>query len=500
MKILLELLSLGMIVFLLQRRVTLRVWICVLGLLLFILIFSSRFTLPTLFILTFLYLSFCFLLGIKKVRIKLFSQRLFARAKKNLLLATKNENEIAAWQEAVFVNLADALVEFKRLAQMMSVNVQALQSDIQASAQAQNDLAYVTANTYLFDSLCRSVLTRSGQSVASPLMLKDQALKRIRKMSEQKRGRYLKEIKDFYLKVFERKEQESQASISDDSVFREAVFKDHSYFFKELAALKENDVNKFDEILFARLGAFVSNLFSGLFLSLSLGYLSNAPYSVTKRYFQKFDQFSYAFSLFVDFVLFFSMTNSKREEALVILSDILGLLCLGSAFLKYIAEEEQDEAVLPMVDWVCQSLLFDIQTQMLNIIKKFEKKSASFLVKKIIFPYGALLKMPDEMLDKQVVDVMLTANDLRQRLIGGKNLSWEAENSFKEMEYYFELFLRAEGLEKKLEKAYRLGNITGEELVQRTTAAVAAGLISQEEADLLLEIEQFKRDKLKVES
>ncbi|MBI5448335.1 MAG: DUF1974 domain-containing protein [Gammaproteobacteria bacterium] len=271
------------------------------------------------------------------------------------------------------------------------------------------------------------------------------------------------------------------------------VFLSHSYFFKEKKALEENKIAEFDEALFDHLNFFMSNAFSCLLLGLSGGYLSNAPYSAFKHYFQKFDQFSCDFSFLLDVVLFFPMDLKKRQTLLFLLEEDLALLCLGSSLLAYLGKEEPEKLVMVVVDWICQSLLFDIQSRMQQIIKNFPGKIASFFMARVVFPYGAWLKKPSGVLSDRAPRSLLDEDEWGQRLIENVSVESGKQARLSTMLGYYNLFLKANLVERKLEKALQLGKIGGEELVQRTTAAVAASLISQEEADLLLNVERMRQ-------
>ncbi|OGT43100.1 MAG: hypothetical protein A3F13_00730 [Gammaproteobacteria bacterium RIFCSPHIGHO2_12_FULL_40_19] len=277
-----------------------------------------------------------------------------------------------------------------------------------------------------------------------------------------------------------------------DNKIQQAILQDHSYFFQELYAIKENNLIEFDDIVFRRWGNFITHFFQGLLLSLSVGRLSNAPYTINKRYYQRFDQYCYVFSLLVDFAFFITLSKNKREKLLVILSENLGLLSLGSAFLNYLQKTQWNEGQLALVNQIFEILLFEIQEKMLEVIFYFSKSNLHLFIKKIIFPYGARQKRPSSFSENDTAIAMLLPGKERERIISSL-FSQPEENNEEAIDRYFDLLLKIEGIQYRLGKALKEGKISGEEFVPRVTAGLAAEVITQEEADLLFSVKKLTR-------
>ncbi|EKD75251.1 MAG: acyl-CoA dehydrogenase [uncultured bacterium] len=278
-------------------------------------------------------------------------------------------------------------------------------------------------------------------------------------------------------------------NIADDKIQR-AILQDHSYFFQELYAIKENNLTEFDDIIFRRWGDFITHFLQGLLLSLSAGRLSNAPYTINKRYYQRFDQYCYAFSLLVDFAFFITLSKNKREKLLVVLSENLGLLSLGSAFLNYLQKTQWNEEQLSLVNQIFKMLLFEIQEKMLEVIFYFSKSKFHLFIKKIVFPYGARQKRPSSFSENDTAMTMLLPGKERERIISSLFLQAE-ENNEAVSDRYFDLLLKIETIQYRLRKALKEGKISGEEFVPRVTAGLAAEVITQEEADLLFGVKKL---------
>ncbi|GEM_PF-4048504 len=268
----------------------------------------------------------------------------------------------------------------------------------------------------------------------------------------------------------------------EDAPAEDAIFQD--YFEIKHTHLKENNLKNFDALLFWRLGNFFNNLFIGGFLNLTSGYLSSVPFSKLKRYSQQFNRLFVSFSLLVDAISFFRVKKEKKEEVIVLLREIFNLIFLGEVLLKYITEKGQDKERMSVASWIFPSLLFCVQEKMLKVLRAFQKKGVIFFLKKIIFPYGPRFKNPGYSLSQYVINKMLLSNDLSAA---------EGEKLFERVETYFDLFSKVSYLDRRLKKASESGEIAGEACVQRVTAAIAAGLISQEEGVLLLEMDDFRR-------
>lgn len=263
------------------------------------------------------------------------------------------------------------------------------------------------------------------------------------------------------------------------------VFETLSPYFKMLNAVEKNDVAAFDSACFDRLDQNVSHYFSTIALSLSQGYFSNPPYSSLKRYYQRYDQASFAFSLLLDFSLSAVLSWPARRDLLNKLDEILQLIYLGLGLLDYAKVEDLPMNRLSILEWLAQANLFDIQNRMGVVIDLFPNKCRRIGYKAMIFPYGKRITPPSDLWGI----VIWMREKLLEEFFTTRGLS--GAGLFEKYVNEFEQLLKAM---KRVDDAKEKGELSGEEWVQQVTAAIALGLLTQREADALLSLEQLKNN------
>lgn len=279
-------------------------------------------------------------------------------------------------------------------------------------------------------------------------------------------------------------------------IFGQGAIRCHPYIFAELSAAQELDKNlslkKFDKALFGHIGYTFSTLFRSLFLGISNGWLVFAPRrSPVKRYFQKFTRMSAAFALIADFSMLLLGGELKRKERLSgRLGDILSELYLSSAVLKYFEEQGRPHADLPVVQWLCQNSLWTIQQTLDEILRNFPHKIASVVLRFFIFPLGKYYTPPIDQLSQQVADFILEPSEARDRLIAGIYKTPSEHNAAGRAEQAFNNLVALEPMQGRILRAKRSNDISGNNYIEILNAARTANIISQEELQKLLAVEE----------
>jgi acyl-CoA dehydrogenase len=110
----------------------------------------------------------------------------------------------------------------------------------------------------------------------------------------------------------------------------------------------------------------------------------------------------------------------KRKEHLSArLGDILSYLYMISATLKRFEDESRQMADFPLVQWVCETYFYKIQSSFDEILQNFPSKIIGFLLRALIFPLGRHFKNPKDDLSQVLSDVLLSPSATRDRLTAG---------------------------------------------------------------------------------
>ena len=277
-------------------------------------------------------------------------------------------------------------------------------------------------------------------------------------------------------------------------IYGQGAIRCHPYLLAEMEAANNPDKKRgaidFDRALFAHIGFLGSNKVRSFCLGLSHGRGAWAPKTPLKRYYQLFTRFSSALALVSDVTTLTIGSQLKRREMLSArLGDVLSLLYIGSAVLKYY-EQDAIKEELPLAKWTCKELLYRIQTQLDGLIANLPNIFIRFWLRAFIFPRGKNLQPPSDALTRQVAHLMTQPGPVRDHFSQDIYYTPHANNPVAEMEEILAAVIAIEPIQQKISRARRKGQISGYDLSGIVASAVQAELITEEEANRLLSVDR----------
>jgi acyl-CoA dehydrogenase len=139
---------------------------------------------------------------------------------------------------------------------------------------------------------------------------------------------------------------------------------------------------------------------------------------------------------------------------------------------------------LPLVQWGCEDNLAKAQLALDELFDNFPNRIVATVLKRVVFPWGRLLRRPSDALDHKVARIMQTPCEARTRLGSQLYLTQEPNNQLGLLEKALTDILAAEPLFDKVVHAankrlpfYRLGEVAD--------LGLELGVLSQAEADKL---------------
>jgi len=278
-------------------------------------------------------------------------------------------------------------------------------------------------------------------------------------------------------------------------IYGQGAIRCHPYVLAELQAAQLSDeraaVTAFDRALFGHIGFSISNLFRTFWLSLTNSAFSAAPVQdQTARYYKQMNRFSAALALMSDVAMATLGGDLKRRERISArLGDILSMLYITSAVLKRYNDEGRQAQDLPLVQWGCEDNLYRAQLALLELFDNFPNRLVGIALKRVVFPFGATMRRPSDVIEHQVARIMQTPCEARNRLAHHLYLTAEPNNQLGMMEKALADVLAAEPLFDKVAHAankklpfYRLNEVA--------ELGLSLGVLSQSEADKLRVAEQ----------
>ena len=267
-------------------------------------------------------------------------------------------------------------------------------------------------------------------------------------------------------------------------IFGQGAIRCHPFLFKEMETVANDDVAGLDDALFGHGSLVMSNISRGLFHSLTRGRLLESPqHGIRGHYYRQFSRMSLAFAVTTEMILMSVGGGLKRKESLSgRLGDVLSLLYLGSAVLKHHYDHGSPDEELPLLEWSCQDLLYNIQVRLNEVLDNSPNKFVAGITRVLIFPLGKPYKRPSDDLVHQVAAIILKPGSLRDRLTEDVYIPTDTNESIAQLEDALEKSVAAEPAIRKIHAAIKAGDLPHGDPEDFIDEGVAAGVITETEA------------------
>ena len=281
-------------------------------------------------------------------------------------------------------------------------------------------------------------------------------------------------------------------------VFGQGAIRCHPYVLKEISATRHADRamarRAFDNLLFKHLRFTLSNFVRTLVMGLTGSHFVGVPADVapeTRRYYQQLTRFSAALAWLSDVSMGTLGGALKRKEKLSArLGDILSMLYLCSATLKRFEAEGRQPADAPLLHWAMWDAMFKAQNAFEGVISNFPNRFLAELMWRVVFPLGRPYEVPSDALGGDVARLLITPSAARDRLTAGMYVPTAGDTPIAAIERALRAVVAAEPVEAKVKAARRDGTFDattapGEDAMAVFGRAVAAGVVTAAEADLV---------------
>jgi acyl-CoA dehydrogenase len=264
----------------------------------------------------------------------------------------------------------------------------------------------------------------------------------------------------------------------------------------------ERSVDDFDRALFGHIGFTISNAVRSLVMALTLARFESAPgEGVVKRYYQHIERFSASFAFATDVAMLSLGGYLKKKESLSArLGDVLSYLYLASMVLKHHHDAGSPREDLPIVEWACRDLLYRAQEQLHGLLRNFPNRLLAWLMRAMIFPRGRTYFAPSDRLAAQLAELAMTPSLSRERLCAHAFRSPVSGNPLGALQEALLMAGRVEPIERRLRvDGVKTGRIRALGVAAQVAEGEAIGLLSKEEAELLLDYDRRIMDIIHVD-
>ncbi|MCB1801299.1 MAG: acyl-CoA dehydrogenase [Gammaproteobacteria bacterium] len=289
-------------------------------------------------------------------------------------------------------------------------------------------------------------------------------------------------------------------------IFGQGAIRCHPWVLREFQAVQNPDskrgLEQFDHAIFGHVGFVLSNVARSLFLGLTRGRFTSAPVDgPTRRYFQQLHWMSAAFALSADVAMMTLGGSLKRKERLSArLGDVLSELYLTSAVLKRFEDQGRPEADMPLVTWACENSFYQMQESLRLLFRNLPWRPLGWLLRMMVFPSGRPYTAPRDRVDHLAAGVLLQPGEARERLTRGIFITDDADYRQGQIEQAFAQAAKVAPIERTVREARRAGLLRKSGSAELVQEALAAGVISDDEADALQRMAELRRAVIMVDS
>lgn len=281
-------------------------------------------------------------------------------------------------------------------------------------------------------------------------------------------------------------------------IFGQGAIRCHPYVFPEMEAARADDLDEFDNLFWSHIGFTVNRGARALTLGLTRGLLAGAPVSgPTAKYYRDLTRHSSALAFVSDVTMSVLGGDLKRKERLSArLGDVLSHLYLASAALKFYHDEGQRAEDLPHMQWAVEDSLAEIDKAFNDFLRNFPIRPVAWVLRAFVFPpLSKRHEGPSDELTSNIAEYMLSPSEFRDRMTGLVYVGEEADDIMGRMDRALEICVKAEPAYNKFVKGVARGAAANcHDFESQLAACVEAGILNQDEADLVAEYEPLRVD------
>ncbi len=287
-------------------------------------------------------------------------------------------------------------------------------------------------------------------------------------------------------------------------IFGQGAIRCHPYVLHEVAAIEGDDLDAFDRSFWAHVAHVIRNGTRSFSLSLTRGMLAQAPVDgPAAPYYRKLAWASASFAFLSDIALGGMGGALKRKEKIAgRFADIFSWMYLANATLVRFEIEGRREDDLPFFKWGMDYAFYKIQEGFDGLFESMNIPGLAPLMRGPIALWSRINpigKKPDDQLGQRVAQAMQVQGYQRDRHTAGIFVSDDASDPVGRLEFAMRLTQETDPIERRLRdavKAGRLHKARSHELIQQ---ALAARLVTEDEAERLQQAEQARAAAIEVD-
>lgn len=285
-------------------------------------------------------------------------------------------------------------------------------------------------------------------------------------------------------------------------IFGQGALRCHPYLFDEMQALQQDDeragIDAFDELILGHLGHVAGNASRLLVYGITDSRFSPAPADASQfslRWYRRINHLSAALAVCSDVALGVLGGDLKRRELLSArLGDVHSELFIACSIIKFHDTGARATATTAHADFALRRSLHNAQEALLAFCGNFPIPWLGRLLRLVCLPPWSRVRAPDDMQVRQLGQMIMEPNPVRQALAGMVYLSQDPEDAVGRLETTYQLLLTVDDAWQAFARARSKGELDTESLEDALRQAVTSGIIAEEDVAPLTEYDKRRYD------
>jgi acyl-CoA dehydrogenase len=280
--------------------------------------------------------------------------------------------------------------------------------------------------------------------------------------------------------------------------FAQGALRSHPYLYQEIQACQDADEERglalFDAAFSNHVSFSLSSTFGALFHNLTFGLFGHVPEKAygTAEWYRQLWRAARSFAFVADLTVAVLGGALKTKQKLTgRLADALSELYLLCCVLKRYEDDGKPANDRFVVALAARNGLYRFQEAMRGTIDNFPVAPVRWLMRAVVFPFGARYRPAPDWLGHKVVELVLSPGEVRDRLTRFIYVTHDVNDPVGLLETALVKVVAAEAAEKKLDRAVRAGQVRRVHGTDWIGEAAKQGVITDSEAQLLREVEQL---------
>jgi acyl-CoA dehydrogenase len=285
-------------------------------------------------------------------------------------------------------------------------------------------------------------------------------------------------------------------------IFGQGAMRCHPFLFEEMQSMQLDDaaegVKRFDRLFISHLGHVCNNLLRTKLLGFLCGRFSSVPANAddfSKRWYQRINQLSAALASMSDIALAVLGGNLKRRELLSArLGDVHSQLFIASSILKFHSAHPRTRAEDAHAEYALARSLYAAQEALKDFADNFPATWLSKTIKFIAMPYGSLVKKPNDDLIRELGDLIMEENSVRQMLGQYLYVSHDPQDAAGRVESTYQMLLSLGPVWHSFLKAKNSGKLEGKTVEEQAKDAATKNIIQPHDVARVIEYDARRFD------